>query len=111
MDILLLLLFFMIIFAILGEFFPEPQYAVSKSKLIVEKKGTLMVLEILEGFQNDRNTCGLPLRKCGIGGKKKIEATFVTFLDLSSLLLPGVPPAFIHADAWRCKPFIFTTVS
>ena len=26
MDILLLLLFFMIIFAILGEFFPEPQY-------------------------------------------------------------------------------------
>ena len=93
-------------------FFLSPStQALSKSKLIVEKKGTLMVLEILEGFQNNRNTCGFPLRKCGIGGKKKIEATFVTFLDLSSLLLPGVPLAFIHADVWRCRPFIFTTVS
>ena len=65
--------------------------ALCKSKLIIEKKGTLTVLEIQDGFQNDRNLVDSSLGNVvlGAGG---IEATFVTFLDLSSLLLPGGAP-------------------
>lgn len=58
MDILLLLLFFMIIFAILGEF-PTPQdQAVSKSKVLVGETFTWTVLEIQKGFTNYVNTYG-----------------------------------------------------
>lgn len=92
MDILLLLLFFMIIFAILGEFFPSPStQALSKSKLIVEKKGTLTVLEIRKVFRTIETLVDSSLGNAVLG-KKKIEATFVSFLDLSSLLLPGGAP-------------------
>lgn len=60
MDILLLLLFFMIIFAILGES-PAPQDPGSqpKSKFTAEGNFTRTVLEIQKGFTNDTNTHGL----------------------------------------------------
>lgn len=64
MDILLLLLFFMIIFAILGEF-PAPQAlgAQAKSKRAAGENFTSTVLEIQKRFPNDADTRGLPLRK------------------------------------------------
>lgn len=63
MDILLLLLFFMIIFAILGEF-PAPQAPGGLQKpFAVEEKFTSTVSEIQKGFTNAINTYGLQLRQ------------------------------------------------
>lgn len=100
MDILLLLLFFMIIFAILGEF-PAPQAPGGLQKpFAVEEKFTSTVLEIQKGFTNAINTYGLQLRQRRI--RNKMEAPFVSIHDLG---IPAPPRYCVLRLASPCMSY------